>query len=138
MLTLGFFGKGSEAACTQKILKVKPTNESHLVLSEIGILKEYYEKECLSSIAKLTATVQAGHYRSNKKFELDIDNSGNAFIPINPCFACQIHVTATDQNGNTNKTKRFHYNRRKNDRYPYSNQLREEVIDKVCLREVCQ
>ena len=133
LLVLLAIGQRSEAACTKKMLKVKPANGSHLVLSGIGILKDYYEKECLGAIDKLTATVQAGHYRSNKKFELDIDNSGNAFIPINPCFACEIFVTATDQNGNTNKTKKFHYNRRKNDRYPYSNQLREEVIDKVCL-----
>ena len=63
-------GQRSEATCTKKMLKVKPANKSHLVLSELGILKDYYEK-CLGSIDKLTATVLAGHYRSNKKFELD-------------------------------------------------------------------
>ena len=44
-------------------------------------------------------------------------------------------MTATDQNGNMNKTKKVYYNDRRNSRYPYNDQLKIEVIEKVCLKK---
>ena len=103
------------------MLTIKPGNGSNLVLSDLVTLKDHYEKECVNGTVmyKLVAIVQADHNESLKIFELDIDDSGNAYIPINPCFACEITVKAIDQNGNTNKiTKKVHYNKRSNQRYP--------------------
>ena len=120
------------------MLTIKPGNGSNLVLSDLATLKDHYEKECMNGTVmyKLVAIVQADHYKSDKRFELDIDDSGNAYIPINPCFACEITVKAIDQNGNTNKiTSKFYYNKRTNTGYPYNDQLKTEVIEKVCLME---
>ena len=105
--------------CSKKELTVKPSNKSHLVLSDLVTLKDHYERECTNGteMYNLVAIVEADHYESDKKFELDIDDSGNAYIPINPCFTCEITVKAIDQNGNTNKiTKKVNYNKRSNQR----------------------
>ena len=138
LLTHGVFAQQKTTSCSRKRLNVKPSNRSHLVLSDLITLKQHYEKECENGtvvIDKLLAIVQAVHYESDKKFELDVDDSGKAYIPINPCFACEIFVKAIDQNGTKTKiTTNFHYNERSNDRYPYNNVFKNEAIEKICLR----
>ena len=44
LLTQGLFGMVNAAKCSKKELTVKPSNESHLVLSGLVTLKEHYEK----------------------------------------------------------------------------------------------
>ena len=51
LLTQGLFGMVSAAKCSKKELTVKPSNESHLVLSGLVTLKEHYEKECVKETA---------------------------------------------------------------------------------------
>ena len=63
------------------MLTIKPGNGSDLVT-----LKDHYEKECVNGTVmyKLVAIVQADHNESLIIFELDIDDSGNAYFRSTP------------------------------------------------------
>ena len=132
--------KTQGANCTRKgKLDVKPKNSSHLILQDVFSLKEKYWGGCVSQdikVSNLTATVES-YFEEDKRFELDIDVNGNAFIPIDPCFPYKVHVSASVGNESHPLTEKisvtFNYNLRTGDSYPYNNELKNEVIDKICL-----
>ena len=122
-------GAGGEKCRRTGILEVKPANSSHLILRTSRVSEAF-------EVSNLSATVES-YAEGDKTFELDIDAEGNAVIPVDPCFAYQIYVTASVGNENNSRSEviseKFYYNSRVSDRYPYNNELKNEVIDKICL-----
>ena len=118
---------------------MKPANSSHLILRNLLSLKERFHRGCVGhdfEVSNMSATVES-YAEEDKTFHLDIDVGGNAEIPIDPCFAYQIFVTASVGNENHSESEviseKFYYNTRVSNGYPYNNELKNEVIDKICL-----
>ena len=119
---------------------MKPLNSSHLILKDIKSLKDRYQKECISqnmTVRNLSAKA-VSHTEGDKVFELDVDSEGNGLVALDPCFAYTIWLTATV--GDKNHSVRFcdvisqksHYNIPTLEGYPYNNELKSEVINKIC------
>ena len=86
---------------------MKPGNSSHLILQNLLSLKERFHRGCVgqdSEVSNLSATVES-YFEEDKSFELDVDVEGNAVIPIDPCFAYQIYVTASVGNENHSESE---------------------------------
>merc|ERR1712126_745748 len=85
-------------------------------------------------MGSLSATVEDyAKIKEDKTFELDIDNDGNALIPIDPCYAYKIYVTASVGNKSEQISFKFNYNEREFSRFPFNKVFKKEVIDKICL-----
>ena len=140
LLIIGLSARTQAAKCQRDmILKVKPANSTHLILQDLQSLKVKYQRNCVDQdikVSNMTATVES-YAEKDKTFELDIDAEGNAFIPTNPCFPYKVHVSASVGNESHSLTEKisvtFNYNLRTSDRYPFNNELKNEVIDKICL-----
>ena len=127
--------------CSEKdVLDVKPFNSSHLILKDIKSLKDRYQKECVSqnmTVRNLSARA-VSHAAVDKVFELDIDSEGNGLVALDPCFAYTIWLTATVGEKNHSVrfcdtiSQKFHYNIPTLEGYPYNNELKSEVINKIC------
>ena len=130
LLIISFsLGAGGEKCRRTGILEVKPANSSHLILRTSRVSEAF-------EVSNLSATVES-YAEGDKTFELDIDAEGNAFIPTDPCFPYKVHVSASVGNESHSLTEKisvtFNYNLRTSDRYPFNNELKNEVIDKICL-----
>ena len=119
---------------------MKPLNSSHLILKDMKSLKDRYQKECISqnmTVRNMSARVLS-HAAVDKVFELDIDSEGNGLVTLDPCFAYTIWLTATVGEKNHSVrfcdtiSQKFHYNIPTLEGYPYNNELKSEVINKIC------
>ena len=134
LLVIGLSTKTRGAKCKRKI-DVKPANSSHLKL-HLADFKERYEEGCKEIIVSNLSAIVEAYSQEDKTFQLDIGDD-DAFIPTDPCFAYTIYLTASVGNESHTENKqisqRFNYNLRTNDRYPYNKELKNQVIDQICL-----
>ena len=124
----------SLADCVKKKLEdVKPAKSDRLILHGVQKLKD----NCFSKDMNISLSATVKDYpvkiKEDKTFELDIDADGNAPVPIDPCHAYTIFVTASVGGESKQISNKFNYNKRSKATYPFNKVFKNEVIDKICV-----